>query len=122
MEVQELLLPVLDACADQRTAATLITADAGYHSEANLAALAEQHIDALIADNAMRRRDERFAEQDKHLAKPDPLHDKTARLPGSGEGGGAAMRRTARNTTGNTGSTANCMASQAIEWQAAHHG
>lgn len=25
----------------------------------------------------MRRRDERFAEQDKHLAKPDPLHDKT---------------------------------------------
>lgn len=74
---QELLLPVLDACAGQRTATTLITADAGYHSEANLVALAEKHIDALIADNAMRRRDERFAEQDKHLAKPDPLHDKT---------------------------------------------
>ena len=74
---QELLLPVLDACADQRTDTTLITADAGYHSEANLAALAEKRIDALIADNAMRRRDERFAEQDKHLAKPDPLHDKT---------------------------------------------
>jgi hypothetical protein len=74
---QELLLPVLEACAGQRTATTLITADAGYHSEPNLAALAEKHIDALIADNAMRRRDERFAEQDKHLAKPDPLHDKT---------------------------------------------
>jgi hypothetical protein len=74
---QELLLPVLDACAGQRTTATLITADAGYHSEANLEALAERGIDALIADNAMRRRDERFAEQDKHLAKPDPLHDKT---------------------------------------------
>lgn len=74
---QELLLPVLEACAEQRAATTLITADAGYHSEANLAALADNTIDALIADNAMRRRDERFAEQDKHLAKPDPLHDKT---------------------------------------------
>jgi transposase len=74
---QELLLPVLDACADQRTDTTLITADAGYHSEANLKALAENNIDALIADNAMRRRDERFAEQDRHLAKPDPLYDKS---------------------------------------------
>jgi hypothetical protein len=25
----------------------------------------------------MRRRDERFADQDKHLSKPDPLHDKS---------------------------------------------
>ena len=74
---QELLLPVLDACADQRTDTTLITADAGYHSEANLAAPADKRIDALMADNAMRRRDERFAEQNKHLAKPDPLHDKS---------------------------------------------
>ncbi|MCP1375902.1 IS1182 family transposase [Dyella lutea] len=74
---QELLLPVLDACADQCTATTLITADAGYHSEANLAALAEKHIDALIADNAMRQRDERFAGQDRHRTKPDPLHDKS---------------------------------------------
>jgi len=87
---QELLVPVMDACADQRTDTTLITADAGYHSEANLAALAEKGIDALIADNAMRRRDERFADQDKHLAKPDPLHDKTrpsakARLFGSSD-------------------------------------
>lgn len=74
---QELLLPVLEACATQRTASTLITADAGYHSEANLAALAEKGIDALIADNAMRRRDERFAEQAKHRVKPEPLHDKS---------------------------------------------
>jgi hypothetical protein len=35
----------------------LITADAGYHSEANLAALSKRHIDALIADPGMRRRD-----------------------------------------------------------------
>ena len=76
---QELLLPVIDACADQRTPTTLITADAGYHSETNLAGLAERGIDALIADNAMRRRDERFADQAKHLEKPDPLYDKTRR-------------------------------------------
>ena len=76
---QELLLPVLDACADQRTPATQITADAGYHSETNLTALAERRIDALIADNQMRRRDERFAEQARHLEKPDPLHDKSRR-------------------------------------------
>jgi transposase len=76
---QELLLPVLDACADQLAKHTLITADAGYHSEANLAALAERGIDALIADPGMRRRDERFAEQGKHRAKPDPLHNKSAK-------------------------------------------
>ncbi|MEO5624464.1 MAG: hypothetical protein ABIQ70_00470 [Dokdonella sp.] len=52
-----------DACAGQRRKTTLITADAGYHSEANLAELAERGIDALIADNQMRRRDERFADQ-----------------------------------------------------------
>src|SRR5690606_1711713 len=76
---QELLLPVLDACADQRAKNTLITADAGYHSETNLAALAKRGIDALIADPGMRRRDERFAEQGKHRAKPDPLHNKSAK-------------------------------------------
>jgi len=56
---------------------TLYTADAGYHSEANLKALAGQHIDALIADNGMRQRDERFKDQARHKAKPDPLHDKS---------------------------------------------
>lgn len=74
---QELLLPVIDACAEQRNASTLITADAGYHSEANLAALSERGVDALIADNGMRRRDERFADQAKHTAKPDALYDKS---------------------------------------------
>jgi hypothetical protein len=74
---QELLLPVLDACAPQCEANTLFVADAGYHSEANLAGLAERGIDALIADPGMRRRDERLAGQDSHRAKPDPLHDKS---------------------------------------------
>lgn len=76
---QELLIDVVDACADQRTADTLITADAGYHSEANLAALAARNIDALIADNGMRQRDERFADQGKHTSKPHPLHDKSGK-------------------------------------------
>jgi transposase len=61
------------------TAPTLITADAGYHSEVNLAALAALNVEALIADNDMRSRDERFADQGKHRAKPDPLHDKSAK-------------------------------------------
>lgn len=54
-----------------------ITADAGYHSEANLKRLAGMGIDALIADNGMRKRDERFKEQGKYKALPDPLPDKT---------------------------------------------
>jgi transposase len=74
---QETLLPVVTAMALVLAEDSLITADAGYHSEANLAALAARGIDALIADTAMRRRDARFATQDRHRAKPDPLHDKS---------------------------------------------
>lgn len=79
---QELLLPVVKAIQSALpeipllTASSLITADAGYHSEANLKQLAQQKIHALIADNGMRGRDERFNEQARHKAKPDPLHDK----------------------------------------------
>lgn len=75
---QALLLPVIEACADLRTEATLIAADAGYHSEDNLKALAENNVPALIADRQMRQRDERFADQDKYKALADPLHDKSA--------------------------------------------
>ncbi len=81
---QELLLPVIDACANQRNASTLITADAGYHSEANFAALAERGVEALIADNQMRRRDERFADQAKHTSKPDALYDKSGKSTSAG--------------------------------------
>ena len=80
---QELLLPVVEAIAPYLHDASLITADAGYHSEANLKKLAEMEIDALIADNQMRQRDERFVEQDKHKAKPHPLHDKRPTKPES---------------------------------------
>lgn len=73
---QALLLPVIDATASLRTDQTLITADAGYHSDANITALAEGNTPALIADNGMRGRDERFKDQGKYKAKPDPLYDK----------------------------------------------
>ncbi len=73
---QELLIPVVKAMEEILAADTLITADAGYHSEANLNALDKMAVDALIADNRMRSRDERFAEQGKYKNLPDPIHDK----------------------------------------------
>jgi len=73
---QALLMPVVDATAPLCTPDTLITADAGYHSDANLKALAAQDRPALIADNQMRKRDERFKDQAKYKAQPDPLYDK----------------------------------------------
>ncbi len=74
---QELLLPVVEALATLRTSATVLTADAGYHSEANLAALAALDVPALIADPDMRKRDERFADREHHTTAPNPLHDKS---------------------------------------------
>lgn len=73
---QELLIPVVKAMKNMLTEVSLITADAGYHSEANLKTLGEMEVDALIADNKMRSRDERFVEQGKYKALPDPIHDK----------------------------------------------
>jgi transposase len=74
---QELLLPVVEAMRDLMDEQSVITADAGYHSEANLKALDELEVNALIADNGMRARDEHFADQARHKGKPDPLWDKT---------------------------------------------
>lgn len=73
---QGMLLPMIEATAAVRTADTLITADAGYHCSGNVNALCEAGIPALVADNQMRQRDERFAEQGKHKAKGEVLHDK----------------------------------------------
>jgi len=75
---QALLLPSIAAVAAFRQAHTVITADAGYHNDANMAALEAQHINAVIADTGMRQRDERFATQSRHKQKPDPLYDKSA--------------------------------------------
>ena len=74
---QALLIPVVEAIKPHLTDTSLITADAGYHSEENLKALAQKKIDALIADNGMRKRDERFADRDRHKQAPDPLYDKS---------------------------------------------
>ena len=76
---QELLVPVVMAMKDVLAENSLITADAGYHSEENLKQLAAMKVDALIADNLMRSRDERFATQDRHKDVPDPLYDKSSR-------------------------------------------
>ena len=75
---QAMLLPMIEQTAPYREEYTLITADAGYHSDANVTQLKEQGIAALIADAQMRKRDERLAGQAKHKAKSDPLHDKQA--------------------------------------------
>ena len=75
---QSLLLSMIEATAPERTAQTLYTADAGYHSKANIEALGEANIPALIADNGMRARDARFKTQARHKQKPDPLYNKAA--------------------------------------------
>ena len=60
---------------DPLATATVLT-DSGYHSEATLQQLADQQINALIADTGFRSRDPRFADAYKH--KPE---DKQ-RVPG----------------------------------------
>ena len=74
---QDLLVPVVRATAVLCTPDTLITPDAGYHSEANLEVLSLADVPALIADNAMRQRDARFATQERYTRFPNPLHDKS---------------------------------------------
>jgi transposase len=74
---QALLMPVVQAMQELLTSDSLITADAGYHSEENLKQLAAMQVDALIADNGMRGRDARFATRDRHKQAPDPLYDKS---------------------------------------------
>ncbi|HWR88557.1 MAG TPA: IS1182 family transposase [Acidiferrobacterales bacterium] len=71
---QSMLLPMIEQ-AVLRQEHTLITADAGYYSDDNIAALHERSIPALIADNAMRQRDERI-DNAHHKAKGEVLHDK----------------------------------------------
>lgn len=74
---QSTLLPMILATGTIRTDQTLITADAGYHSESNIHQLQEANIPALIADGQMRKRDERFKAQGKYKKLPDPIADKS---------------------------------------------
>jgi transposase len=57
---QAMLLPMIDKTQGVRDDNTLITADAGYYNDDNIRALHERGIPALIADNAMRQRDQRI--------------------------------------------------------------
>jgi len=75
---QSLLVPMVEQARPFASARTIMTADAGYHSEQNLQELDERSIPALIADAQMRKRDERFKDQGKYKALPDPLYDKGA--------------------------------------------
>jgi transposase len=75
---QAMLLPMIEQSKPYREDHTLITADAGYHSDANVKHLKDHDIAALIADNQMRSRDERFEAQAKYKENPDPLSRKTA--------------------------------------------
>jgi transposase len=75
---QAMLLPMIEQASPYRTPDTLVTADAGYHSDANIAQLQQHNIPAMIADNQMRSRDERFESQAKYKDKPDPLAQKKA--------------------------------------------
>ena len=71
-----MLLPMIEQSQPYREEHTLITADAGYHSDANVQQLMQQNIPAMIADNQMRQRDERLQGQGKHKPKDDVLYDK----------------------------------------------
>jgi transposase len=52
---QAMLLPMMEQSRPYATPQTLITADAGYHSDANVKHLQEHNIPALIADNCVFR-------------------------------------------------------------------
>ena len=73
---QETLIPIVDASDAHRTRKTVICADSGYHSEANLQALAERKVPAFICDKGYRDRDPRYAGREHHTAKPDALWNK----------------------------------------------
>jgi hypothetical protein len=78
---QELLLGVVDALKQNAQLApeTVLTTDAGYCSEQGLQGLEQRGVDACIPDPNWRKRDERFAEQQAHRDKKDPLWDKSAK-------------------------------------------
>ncbi|SFN99419.1 transposase, IS4 family [Formivibrio citricus] len=79
---QELLIPMAESLTPLSAPHTCYVADAGYHSTGNVETLEQQQRPAYICDNQYRLRDPRYADQDKHRNKPDPLHDKSASYPG----------------------------------------
>ena len=104
---QAMLLPMIEQACAYRTPDTLVTADAGYHSDANIEQLMQKGIPAMVADNQMRARDERFESQDKYKGKPDPLSEKKA------TGQEKEVKRFGpKNFTFNNDNTATCPAGQ----------
>ena len=69
-----LLQPMVEGTRENLTAIgtpdifdkTKLTADSGFHSEANMQVLMEQGIDAYVADTQFRKRDPRFADRDRY--------------------------------------------------------
>ena len=107
---QAMLLPMIEQASAYRTPDTLITADAGYHSDANIAQLQKHSIPAMVADNQMRSRDERFENQDKYKDKPDPLSEKKA------IGQAKEVKRFGpKDFTFNADNTATCPAGQTLK-------
>jgi hypothetical protein len=71
-----MLMPMVDQANPFLESHTLITADAGYFSDANVQALHNLGIPAFIADTMMRQRDQRF--RDAARFKVPTFHDKRA--------------------------------------------
>ena len=113
---QSMLLPMIEKTAPYREAHTLITADSGYHSHANVDKLKGQQIPALIADNQMRQRDERFNDQGKYRAKEDPLYDK--QLSGQTK---VIKRFTPRDFQFRSDNTATCPAGKTLKSTGTRH-
>jgi transposase len=74
---QEVLPGLLDELEQLRAPDTILAADSGYYSEANLNDLEARGIEGYIPDNGYRKRDMRYAGQEQHRAKPDALWDKS---------------------------------------------
>ncbi len=82
-----LLVPMLEgtrtafrelALADDVLASVMVTADAGYHTEANVQYLYETQVDGYVADTLFRRRDPRFATAERH--KPAQVDEPARRF------------------------------------------
>ena len=68
-----LLAELKDLCAPD----TVVSADSGYYSEANLKQLEAHGMEGFIPDQGYRKRDPRYAGQEQHRAKRDALWDKS---------------------------------------------
>ncbi|MCK5316543.1 MAG: transposase, partial [Anaerolineales bacterium] len=61
---------------------TKLTADAGFHTEANMKMLAEENIDGYVADIQFRKRDPRFADRDRYKKRHREERRKLNKTPG----------------------------------------